>query len=313
MKEITAFKGDYRWLSNFWPTKLMFEGAWYPSVENAYQAAKFPSAQRKHFQLCDAYEAKRTGQKATLPFEWNSRKVDVMLSLLEQKFAYGTELAVALMATGELPIIEGNTWGDTYWGQCNGKGSNYLGLMLMGIRTRLHSKQPDYVAPVKDHRLGELKKIKPNVSGKFSPNLYRYLKAHPRYATEALVYRHQDDGQLWLGIIDQDKHEHEHLWFSGARLLDFLCNGVKCQTFAHPDVANHLRLVPEFWEQYGRMGRCALDAEHSIVFIGDAKRWKYEGDRRYCQWCLQHTQTLTKESKTTEIEHWVVKPASPTP
>lgn len=28
------------------------------------------------------------------------------------------------------PIVEENTWNDTFWGVCNGKGLNILGLML---------------------------------------------------------------------------------------------------------------------------------------------------------------------------------------
>jgi len=31
-------------------------------------------------------------------------------------------------------LIEGNTWGDTYWGVCRGRGSNNLGKLLMKIR-----------------------------------------------------------------------------------------------------------------------------------------------------------------------------------
>lgn len=39
-----------------------------------------------------------------------------------------------LKATGEQQIIEGNTWGDTYWGTCNDVGHNHLGKILMKIR-----------------------------------------------------------------------------------------------------------------------------------------------------------------------------------
>jgi len=38
---INSFKGEHRWLSNFWPTYVQFDGELYPSVENAYVAAKF--------------------------------------------------------------------------------------------------------------------------------------------------------------------------------------------------------------------------------------------------------------------------------
>jgi hypothetical protein len=31
-------------------------------------------------------------------------------------------------------LIEGNTWGDTFWGVCNGVGENNLGKTLMNVR-----------------------------------------------------------------------------------------------------------------------------------------------------------------------------------
>lgn len=39
-----------------------------------------------------------------------------------------------LIATGDSQLIEGNTWGDTYWGVCRGKGQNKLGKLLMKVR-----------------------------------------------------------------------------------------------------------------------------------------------------------------------------------
>ena len=39
-----------------------------------------------------------------------------------------------LLATGTAELIEGNTWNDTYWGVCNGKGKNMLGKTLMDCR-----------------------------------------------------------------------------------------------------------------------------------------------------------------------------------
>lgn len=37
---INHFSGKYRVLSNFYPSKIVYEGRVYPTVENAYQAAK---------------------------------------------------------------------------------------------------------------------------------------------------------------------------------------------------------------------------------------------------------------------------------
>ena len=38
---------------------------------------------------------------------------------------------------GEEYLEEGNTWHDTYWGVCNGKGKNKLGKILMQVREEL--------------------------------------------------------------------------------------------------------------------------------------------------------------------------------
>src|SRR3954468_6821071 len=37
---IDSFQGEYRFLSNFWPAGVEFEGITYPTAEHAYQAAK---------------------------------------------------------------------------------------------------------------------------------------------------------------------------------------------------------------------------------------------------------------------------------
>ena len=61
-----------------------------------------------------------------------------MLSGLGYKFI-GTLLEPLLLATGDAELIEGNNWGDTYWGKCNGQGLNRLGILLMQIRDYIRS------------------------------------------------------------------------------------------------------------------------------------------------------------------------------
>ena len=39
-KIIDTFDGEFRFLSNFWPSKVHYDGMEYRSVEHAYQAAK---------------------------------------------------------------------------------------------------------------------------------------------------------------------------------------------------------------------------------------------------------------------------------
>lgn len=56
-----------------------------------------------------------------------------MKDLVFQKFK-NEELKIKLLQTGNEELIEGNTWGDKFWGICNGVGENNLGKILMEIR-----------------------------------------------------------------------------------------------------------------------------------------------------------------------------------
>ena len=40
MNDIREFRGEFSWLSNFYPVQIEYEGLTYPSVEHAYQAGK---------------------------------------------------------------------------------------------------------------------------------------------------------------------------------------------------------------------------------------------------------------------------------
>ena len=139
MNDITEFQGNYRWLSNFWPAQVELDGVLYPSVEHAYQAAKSLDAngEREPFQWGTAGEAKRLGRKLKIREDWEGVKVSVMAALIRQKFAPGTNLAASLLATGDVQIIEGNTWGDKFWGVCRGEGENMLGKLIMEQRAAL--------------------------------------------------------------------------------------------------------------------------------------------------------------------------------
>ena len=62
-----------------------------------------------------------------------------MRQILAKKFTPTNELGQRLIATGDAELIEGNTWGDTIWGVCDGKGDNMLGKILMERRAHLQS------------------------------------------------------------------------------------------------------------------------------------------------------------------------------
>lgn len=136
---ITSFTGQHEFLSNFYPVPGGIKVGEYSfqSVEHAYQALKCPVHLRDSRWLtylnCTPGAAKRLGKVLPLKENWDTIKDDVMKSLCIQKFDV-PELASMLLETGENLLIEGNTWGDTYWGMCDGLGKNKLGRILMTIR-----------------------------------------------------------------------------------------------------------------------------------------------------------------------------------
>lgn len=136
--KVNGFQGGYRFLSNFWPATVIYDDDTYPTVEHAYQAAKTLDVDaRIRIQWASKPgDAKRMGRRIKLREDWESIKLHVMDSLLMQKFA-AEPLLSKLLGTGDDELIEANTWGDTYWGVCNGVGDNHLGKLLMVVRERL--------------------------------------------------------------------------------------------------------------------------------------------------------------------------------
>lgn len=142
---IISFDGPHRFLSNFYPVKVTFEGMEFPTVEHSYQSAKCTSLQERIVIQIAATpgKAKRLGHKVTMCQNWDAIRVDVMRSLLVQKFS-NPSLKDMLLNTGEQQLIEGNAWGDKFWGAVleNGRwvGQNKLGNLLMQIRNELRAR-----------------------------------------------------------------------------------------------------------------------------------------------------------------------------
>lgn len=156
---IAEFQGEYRFLSNFWITPVEYEGIVYPSSEHAFQAAKSLNTEErlKIAQLKGPKEAKAAGYKVTLRPDWETTKDAIMFQLLEIKFR-DPVLRQKLLDTGDRRLIEGNHWGDFYWGVCGGRGQNKLGALLMLLREVLKgtfTQPPFKVAIVPRPDLGE--------------------------------------------------------------------------------------------------------------------------------------------------------------
>ncbi len=134
---ILAFTGPHRFLSNYYPSVVAYEGQLYPTAENAFQAAKtLDSALRERFTRFTPSDAKHVGRSIPLRAGWDDMRIAVMEEVLRSKFDHTVRRSL-LEATGDAALVEGNTWGDTFWGRCNGVGENNLGKLLMKIRAEL--------------------------------------------------------------------------------------------------------------------------------------------------------------------------------
>lgn len=138
MKAITEFQGEHRYLSNFWPAPILWDGIVFPSAEHAYQAAKtHDRTARQYMARLTPGQAKRYGRTVDIRSDWEAIKVETMREIVALKFGTHEHLANKLLATGSAMLVEGNTWGDTFWGVCRGRGENHLGKILMQIRSEL--------------------------------------------------------------------------------------------------------------------------------------------------------------------------------
>jgi hypothetical protein len=135
---IVQFTGEFSFLSNFHLSEVEFEGIVYPSVEHAYQAAKTkdPNLRMLVAQLDTPGKAKRAGRRLVLRSHWEEMKLEIMEQLVRQKFSKDP-FRQKLLDTGDEQLTEGNWWGDTFWGVCNGDGQNHLGKILMKVREEL--------------------------------------------------------------------------------------------------------------------------------------------------------------------------------
>ena len=143
---IKEFKDDHRWLSNFYPCEIEYEGMMFDSVEKAYQSAKTNDLKlREEISLLDSPgKAMRFFKNRSKDVRevWNKVNLDIMRELLRKKFVENDYFRRKLLSTGNSEIQEGNLWGDVIYGVDlrTGKGLNILGKMIMEIRSELRNE-----------------------------------------------------------------------------------------------------------------------------------------------------------------------------
>lgn len=129
---IDRFSGEHRWLSNFW----IYDTVNNISVEHHYQAAKTTNYKdwKEIMNAPTPALAKKYGRVISVRGDWDDIKYTIMHQLTRIKYATNEELRNKLLDTHGSYIMEGNHWGDTFWGVCDGIGENNLGIILMDVR-----------------------------------------------------------------------------------------------------------------------------------------------------------------------------------
>jgi ribA/ribD-fused uncharacterized protein len=143
---INMFKGQYFFLSNFYPCQVWYDGYLYTTSEQLFQSQKAVTASDlQSIQQCPSpSDAKRQGKQILVREDWDDIRTNVMYNVLLCKFTQNPSLLKELLNTGEQVLVEGNTWHDNYWGECYCNkcldigGNNNLGKELMRARSALY-------------------------------------------------------------------------------------------------------------------------------------------------------------------------------
>jgi ribA/ribD-fused uncharacterized protein len=135
---ILEFAKEYRFLSNFYPSELVWEGKVWKTSEHAYQAAKTLDLPEREYirKLASPSLAKQNGRLVDVRPHWDELKYDIMKEIVDLKFRHNPELLKKLIATDGVWLEEGNHHGDKIWGTDikTRVGNNWLGMVLMELR-----------------------------------------------------------------------------------------------------------------------------------------------------------------------------------
>ena len=114
-------------------------GSPWDTVEHYYQAMKtLDGNEQERIRLTPKPgSAKRMGRRVELRPDWEAVKLKVMRYALSLKFTTESEAGKYLLSTGDEILVEGNDWGDRFWGVDGGVGENWLGVLLMARRAEL--------------------------------------------------------------------------------------------------------------------------------------------------------------------------------
>lgn len=142
--------------------------------------------------------------------------------------------------------------------------------------------------------------IHPAIHAKFSPNLHAWVKRQTSEGLPLVATKPNERmGSIYVGQLDSDG------WLIGSQLMGVLSKGAKEKIWAFHPKPQRFEFDASFWQRYQLDGRCAIDPEHRLHFVGDETRWKTNGKIRECQWCGHHVQTKLEWSEIQHKSEWV--------
>lgn len=135
--------------SNLYRRAMTFDGQTFLTAEHAYQWAKPRKPEVRDWLMASPSPALLAmaahGLYAwDIAPGWSRGRRDRMRRVIAAKFGQHADLAAILLATGEARIVETATVDNAVnrrWGEVNGNGQNWLGLILMDVRASLRRNQ----------------------------------------------------------------------------------------------------------------------------------------------------------------------------
>lgn len=152
MNEIRFYRASerpYGCFSNLYRVPVEFEGQVYDTAEHAYQAGKPRKPEVRQWLLAaPSPSLLAAAAHALLSWDiapgWSRERRGRMRRVVEAKFRQHGDLADVLIGTGDARIVETATVDNEVnrrWGEVNGRGSNWLGLILMEVRQVLRAER----------------------------------------------------------------------------------------------------------------------------------------------------------------------------
>lgn len=148
---INFFRKENGWLSNMTSVPILYKGHLFDSTEAAFMWEKCQDCEIKladgssipWLEFCQTQApniVKLRSRDVKLREDWNDVKLEIMYDVLVIKFTQ-EPFRSKLIATGTQNIVEGNYWGDKFWGvdlkETPNEGENWLGRLIMDIRNKL--------------------------------------------------------------------------------------------------------------------------------------------------------------------------------